>query len=449
MLYKGELVPLNLILDEEVKLRYDWQAVKIEKDNGKRFHNIDIQSNTELATYLGSVLDRLDDKETFEITDPTIIKILDREYGDLISNWYGTETYGTIIYERVVDEDGNIYGKEILTGSLFPLDEEADKSIGYKEYTIQKSSNYYYGSDFILTVKQRFKHKNFARITTITGANRVASPNEVDEYKTQYDTGFRHGKKKESFLRRITEFSKTNTLLDEVEVFTLKPKKKEKKEREEQASITKSMENVEFLIQRLKKVNSEKAEEFNKKYEKALSEEDILSKSNISIGKLIKLEAELEFELMFTKGENTSLTDKLDELKREYLTHFVTDSEEKTKITLDELDKLMELFLKTKDDYSVLEQRRILKNFASVYALEVKENESEVTTERLEDSYFDDLKKSIMLFINALIENGFVKSNMIVELSKEGTTEEILELIRSLEFNKLSKEQIKELKLTT
>lgn len=36
MLYKGELVPLNLILDEEVKLRYDWQAVKIEKDNGKR-----------------------------------------------------------------------------------------------------------------------------------------------------------------------------------------------------------------------------------------------------------------------------------------------------------------------------------------------------------------------------------------------------------------------------
>ena len=224
--------------------------------------------------------------------------------------------------------------------------------------------------------------------------------------------------------------------------------KKAEKEREEQASITKSMENVEFLIQRLKKVNSEKAEEFNKKYESALSEEDILSKSNISIGKLIKLEAELEFELMFTKGENTSLTDKLDELKREYLTHFVTDSEEKTKITLDELDKLMELFLKTKDDYSVLEQRRILKNFASVYALEVKENESEVTTERLEDSYFDDLKKSIMLFINALIENGFVKSNMIVELSKEGTTEEILELIRSLEFNKLSKEQIKELKLT-
>lgn len=208
------------------------------------------------------------------------------------------------------------------------------------------------------------------------------------------------------------------------------------------------MENVEFLIQRLKKVNSEKAEEFNKKYESALREEDILSKSNISIGKLIKLEAELEFELMFTKGENTSLTDKLDELKREYLTHFVTDSKAKTKITLDDLDKLMELFLKTKDNYSLIEQRKILRNFASVYMLEVKENESEVTLKRQEDSYFEDLKKSIMICIDALIENGFVESNMIAELSKEETTEEVLNLIRSLEFNKLSKEQVKELKLS-
>lgn len=447
MLYKGKLVPLKSILDEKVKLRYGWQEEKIEKDNGKEFHNIDSKSNTELARYLGSILNKLENKETFEIADPSIIKILDKEYKDLPFEWWASEAYCTIIYEKVVDEDGNIYGKEILTGTLFPLDEETDKSCGFKEYEMQKSSNYYYGSDFILVIKQKFKHQNFARIATIVVSNRVASPNEVEEYKTKFDTGFRHKKKKEEFIEKVIICSKTNTLLEEVEVFTLKPKKKEKK-REAQANITKSMENIEFLIQRLKKVNPVRAEEFNKKYESALSEEEILSKSNISIGTLIKLEAELEFELMFTKGENTSLTDKLDELKKEYLTHFVTGSEDKTKITLDDLDKLMELFLITKDNYSILEQRKILKNFASVYALEVKENECEVTKERLEDSYFDDLKKSIILFINALIENGYVKNNMIVELSKEGSTEEILELIRSLEFNKLSKEQLKELKLT-
>ena len=448
MLYKGTLGPLSAIIDENVELRYEWQAEKIEKSNGKDFHNIDSKSNTELARYLGSVLDKLDNKEIFEITDPAIIKILDREYKELPFEWWADEAYDSIIYEKVVDEDGNIYGKEILTGNLFPLDEVADKSIGYKEYTIQKSSNYYYGSDFILTIKQRFKHKNFARITTITGANRIASPNEVDEYKTQYDTGFRHEKKKETFLRKITELSKTNTLLEEVEVFTLKPKKKEKKQRETQDNTTKVMESIEYLIRKLKKINPEKAKEFNEKYETALSEEDILSKNNISLATLINLETSLEFELMFTKGENSTLTGKLEELKREYLTHFVTCSKDKTKITLDDLDKLMELFLKTKDNYSLIEQRKILRNFASVYMFEVKENESEITLKRLEDSYFEDLKKSIMICIDALIENGFVKSNMITELTKEETTEEMFNLIRSFEFNKLSKEQIKELKLS-
>ena len=37
---------------------------------------------------------------------------------------------------------------------------------------------------------------------------------------------------------------------------------------------------------------------------------------------------------------------------------------------------------------------------------------------------------------------------MITELTKEETTEEMFNLIRSFEFNKLSKEQIKELKLS-
>lgn len=74
---------------------------------------------------------------------------------------------------------------------------------------------------------------------------------------------------------------------------------------------------------------------------------------------LIALEAKLEFELMFSKGENTSLADKIEDLKREYLSHFVSETQNKTSITLDDLDKLMELFLKTKDSYSILEQRKI------------------------------------------------------------------------------------------
>ena len=446
MLYKGTMFRVEDIDYYEEELEYSIGRVRVKKENGKNFEKIDDSNSFKIAYSIGSKLKSMEEDDSFEIRDPEIIAILDREYKELVHDYDGISSRDEIIYEKVSDEEGNIYGREILTGSLFPI--ASDTSIDVKEYEVEKNKAWSNEIDFTLTITQNFKHRNYARLETILVDNEVASPNEIEEYKTRFDTGFRHEKKKEEFLRRIRENSNTNTLIDEVEVSVIKPKKKEKKQRETQDNTTKVMESIEYLIRKLKKINPEKAKEFNEKYEAALNEEDILSKRSISLATLISIEASLEFELMFTKGENTTLTGKLEELKKEYLTYFVTDSKAKTKITLDDLDKLMELFLKTKDNYSLIEQRKILRNFASVYMFEVKENESEVTLKRLEDSYFEDLKKSIMICIDALIENGFVESNMIAELSKEETTEEVLNLIRSLEFNKLSKEQVKELKLS-
>lgn len=446
MLYKGTMFPVEDIDYYEEELVYSIGKVSVKKENGKSFENIDDSSNFKIANSIRNKLKSMEEDDSFEIRDPEIIVILDKEYKSLVHDYDGISSGNEIIYEKVRDEEGNIYGREILTGSLFPI--ASDASIDVKEYEVERNRTWTNEIDFTLTITQNFKHRNYARLETILVDNEVASPNEIEEYKTRYDTGFRHEKKKEAFLRRIRENANTNTLIDEVEVSVIKPKKKEKKQRETQDNITKVMESIEYLIRKLKKINSTKAKEFSEKYELTLNEEDILSKNNISLSALINLEASLEFELMFTKGENSTLTGKLEELKREYLTHFVTGSEDKTKITLDDLDKLMEFFLKTKDNYSLIEQRKILRNFASVYIFEVKENESELTLKRLEDSYFEDLKKSIMICIDALIENGFVKSNMITELLKEETTEDVLNLIRSLEFNRLSKEQVKELKLS-
>ena len=197
---------------------------------------------------------------------------------------------------------------------------------------------------------------------------------------------------------------------------------------------------IEYLIQKLKKVNPAKAKEFSEEYDHALKIEDIMQNKMVSEAALIALEAKLEFELMFSKGENTSLTEKLDELKKEYLSHFIEKIQEKTSITLDDLDKLMELFLKTKDSYSILEQRKILRNFATIYTLEVKENIKEIDSNRLKDSYFNDLKKSIILSIKSLIQTGLFKGNIQFELSTDESIENILELIRSLEIEKTQEE---------
>lgn len=444
MLYKGRVIPKNAIKPIDVRLIYSYGS--FSKLNGKDFANIDSKSQKILTNYLKSLSNRITEFETFQIDDEEIIKILNKEYSNTQHYYIDNSTYEEIIYERVEDQDGNIYAKELLTGSIFPI--SCDGAVETKVYTVKRLVTNGSIVDYCdLTISSDSNHVNYARIEKIVTDYKIASPNDVENYKTQFDGGFRHQKAKEKFLSKIREDSMSNTLDSEVEVYPIKPKKKEKRKRESQNITTKCMENIEYLIQKLKKVNPAKAKEFSEEYEHALNIEDIMQNKMVSEAALIALEAKLEFELMFAKGENTSLTDKLEELRKEYLLHFVSETQEKTSITLDDLDKLMELFLKTKDSYSILEQRKILRNFASVYALEVKENESEVTVERLQDSYFEDLKKSILLFINALVESGYVKDNIITELTDTENTEEILNLIKNLEFKKISLEDAKELEL--
>lgn len=445
MLYKGQVIPKDAISVLDAKLIYSYGS--FSKLNGKEFTNIDTESRRILTEYLVSLSNKMSEYDTFHITDEAIIKILNKEYFDS-QHFYDDKntSYEKIIYEKVEDEDGNLYAKELLTGSLFPIANDGTTKV--KEYTVEKIMIDGFRDYCDLSISLDYDHENYARIERIVANNNVASPNEVEAYKTQFDGGFRLQNAKEKFIRKIELDSKSNTLISEIEVFSAKPKKQEKRKRESQNQITKSMENIEYLIQKLKKINPTKSKEFTEEYECILQEEDMMGKKTISSARIINLEAKLEFELMFTKGENTSLVDKLEELKREYLEHFIIEAQEKTSITLDDLDKLMELFLKTKDSYSILEQRKILRNFASVYALEVKENENNITIQRLQDSYFEDLKKSILLFINALLESGYVKNNIIIELTDSENTEEILNLIKNLEFKKISLEEAKELCLT-
>ena len=196
----------------------------------------------------------------------------------------------------------------------------------------------------------------------------------LDEYLNKYDRMFFGEYKKQKRIDRIVYESNKNVLSEEVEVTEISRNRKTKTERQSQNTLTISMENIEYMISRLESINPERSKYYSEEYERALNSVDIMQNKRVSETSIISLEARLEFELMFTKGENTSLTEKLDELKKEYLSHFIEKTQEKTSITLDDLDKLMELFLKTKDSYSILEQRKILRNFATIYTLEVKEN---------------------------------------------------------------------------
>ena len=85
-----------------------------------------------------------------------------------------------------------------------------------------------------------------------------------------------------------------------------------------------------------------------------------------------------------------------EELRKEYLLRFVSDTQEKSLITFDDLDKLMEL-----------------------------------------------LRKSILLSIKSLIQTGLFKNNIQFELSIDESIENILELIRSLEIENVNQMTLK------
>lgn len=376
-------------------------------------------------------------KSSVEVTSPQMITSLNNVFKDVGPTIYENDVLLNLMYEKVEDAEGNIYARELLSGKLFPISDSHTKFMKYTLTDIPSCPN---ASTFTIKIETEYRHPNYEKIYSVMMFEEVANKNDLDEYLNEYDRMFFGEKKKQKRIDKITYESNKNVLSEEVEVTEVSTKKPEKPKRQSQNAITISMENIEYMIGRLESINPERSKFYSEEYERALNSIDIMQNKTVSESALILLEARLEFELMFTKGENTTLVEKLNELKNEYLSHFVSKIQEKTSISLDDLDKLMELFLKTKDSYSILEQRKILRNFATIYALEVKENENEVDPNRLKDSYFNDLRKSILLSIKSLIQTGLFKNNIQFELSTDESIENILELIRSLEIEKVQEE---------
>lgn len=433
MLYKGCIIDIDYLHVESKTLECSISSKYVEEyvdDESIDLNEIKGKNNEKLYSYLMDKNKKLNVNKEEEIEDEIIIKILDLEYFKTRNKFFVRDAVD-IIFEIVVDKDGNRYAKELYSGRLFPFESAETKRNRYFISIYDRSRFYVYNN---LYIKADFHHPMFSKISCVVVRPEIANQNEIDEYKTMFDRGLFHDKKRENFINARNYDANKNVLKEEIETFKIE--ELPKKEREKQDNTITTMENIEYLLLRLKKINKESYDKYKELYKKVLQEEDILNRSNIQISSLISLEAKLEFELLFTKGENTTLSDKLMNLEQDYLNRLKSKDSDKTTITLDDLDKLMELFLKTKKDYSILEQRKILRSFSTIYTLEVKENEDEIDTVRLQNSYFNDIKKSILLCIDTLIEEGYIKDNLILDLSKEESVEEILEIIRSLEINK-------------
>lgn len=327
-----------------------------------------------------------------------------------------------IIFEKILDESGAYYGKELYTGLIFPiLDDIHNKNVVIIKEEVEKTANLI---TYCLTLNINFKKMD--KCEAIIYNYKVADINEINEYLEVK----KHKRKLKKETNKIIELANKNVYNTEIV-----PAHKEEVKREKQDELTIMMENIEFLLEKLGTINPELKEKYEKEYELLLnSEDEILSTSSLTKASLSRIEGEMEYAISYSRSSSSDIVSYLENLKKEYLNNFISNIENKTNITLKEIDKLNELFLKMKSSYNLKVQREVIRNISFIYLMEVYENIGIISKEDLEDSYFIDNKKSIIIAIETLIRLDLIEDNIIIDYNSDLNIEEILDLISKIKF---------------
>lgn len=390
-----------------------------------------------------------------------------------------------ILFEIIASESGDLYGKELLTGLLFPLAsadkieyqirrtntkksilsadgeiffiQSDDKSfstadayycsnyihpdikIYYQKTSIPHFYNEYIGNLHLviftaynlIPIITPFENLNLCKSIIFT--YKVADKNEIEKYTNQFRGLFKNILKKKFIENIITQYNKN---IFNSEIIEKEQKVEIKKNKVEKDKMTLKLENIEYLLAKLKKKNSEAYEKFQKEYNELIdSENKALTLTPITLETLTILEGKIEFSLSYSKNKNSNIFNLLEDLKKEYLDNFQGKEDKTTKLTLAEIDKLYELLLKTKKEYALKEQTKILKDIAFLYIMEVIEDEDIKITD-LENSYFSDHLKYIMMVIMSLIDDDIIKDDILINLDDELNIYNIYNIIKNIEFKK-------------
>lgn len=439
----------------------------------KKFYESDEKTQNDITLFLKKRIEgNLKEKKVVRVQDK-IRSITD----ELFEKLEPPETNAEVIYELITDENNNLYGKELMTGLLFPISEFSYQLSIYNtdEYTIFYTAKdrafdfverYPYGAARdsndelhlldrqgringikISDEKKIIFHLKLKRELVPHHNNLVDNPENVlikesgialEFYKENYQRKFESlfGKLNlKNFQHHLEKMASGNTFKNEIVI------REEETPKEvillDQDNFSKHMETIEYLLLKLKKTDIDLYNKYQKEYNELLNNsEDTLNMQPLTIESLATLEANIEFGLYFGKNSSSeNILKDLEKLKQEYLENIMNERKEKTKLTIKDLDKISELFLNVKDQYNPVDRRKILKNIALLYLMEVYENADIISIEELNNSYFKNNLKTIMICIESLIELNLINSSIYIDLNNEPTLENIFYIIRNIKFN--------------
>ena len=391
------------------------------------FNQLEANKKSELRKLLSESINR--NCYNIQITDKNLINYFNNYYNlsnlDIIQNINKlSKSLGTtveIIYELVKDKDGYLFAKELYTKQLFPI---YNKKCEVFNYDIKYNSN---NDNYNLYIKPTIEVSSLLKCENFIVGHKIADLNDYDRYVNMFKSRRilkkQDDKRREIFKQSIIKFANENVFKED---FKLEDKK-EKKEiiKVNQNIETSLMEDIEYSLMKLKDIDNDLYLEYKNKY-------DILLNKEVNKEGLAFLLGELEYSLIFKKRNIDGILDYINNLKNEYLDNLINNHDNKTDINLKKIDKISELFLNIKNKFSLLNQREVLKKIAFLYLMEVYENIDIITIEELNDSYFSSNLKSIIMWINYLIEQDIIECDYIVSLREELTTDIVLDVIRNI-----------------
>ena len=431
------------------------------------------------------------------------ISILSEMFKEAVLSKYYSNNSENVIYEIIVDVDGNLYGKEILTGAIFPIISKRKIEISdtdnnvtllstrfdddnlyylyascvdslefrdkyglsfyvkpteYKDnssflftyhhiHCDDKQSNkelYYkrYGHRIDISIGVTFPFSNLERgecyIENTSSANEV----EINKYKEMHQDKKRlFGKAINTWKERIIEYSKTNVFKGDI----LPKKEEEKPKRISMDKDGNLMSNIEYLLLKLKSHNEELYKKYHDEYDNLLSNSTNMQVIPIT-NSLEAIKAKIEFALEFNKNGGMNISTYLNNKKCEYLDNILNNSDIKTALTIKELDKIMELFLKIQYEFDLTTRRNVIHDISLLYILELYENKDIISEFDLDNSYINDIIMSIIVTLNSLKELGLIENDdLIIDLADDLKLSDILEIIKKMQFKNLESEKIKSL----
>lgn len=316
-----------------------------------------------------------------------------------------------IIYEIVEDKSGIKYAKEIITGLLFPLENNID-DIRYI-YSIINNS---------IQKNITYSDPNLARFQYITTKEEAASINEINTYLNREN----NKKVLDDFKQQIKKYYNENVFNKEIIL-------KEKEELESQDDATILMEDIEYILNLLKAKNIELYNKHYNEYQKLYIGKNT---NNIYIPKkrdFSNLLSKIKLSLLINDSKCNNITEFLDIAIENYFNKLISKEKIETNINLIDIENFTDMFLKSKDNYTIIEQRDIIKKISLLYIFVIKDNINNIDSSNLENSYFKENIKTMILNINELSENNIIVS-VSLDFSKIYSLKETLDIIKNINF---------------